>query len=160
MKSDVKITDNRLQITRIFDAPRERVFAAWKRPEQLERWSGCNDSTKMEVTMDFRVGGAFRQTMDIAGRGTFTFHGVYDEIVEPERISWRAFFGPVTTKVVVQFFAIGDRTRVVLTQTGFPDERSLKTIQQGTEESLRALDAILTRTATHTAPPVITGVVE
>ena len=30
MKSEVKISDNRLEMTRVFDAPRERVFAAWK----------------------------------------------------------------------------------------------------------------------------------
>lgn len=91
--------------------------------------------------MDFRVGGGFRQTMHIAGKGSFTFNGVYDEIVEPERIAWRAHFGPVTTTVVVRFFAEGDRTRVVLTQEGFPDERMLKNIRQGTEESFAALDA-------------------
>ena len=31
MKSEVKIGDNRLQITRVFDAPRPLVFAFWKR---------------------------------------------------------------------------------------------------------------------------------
>ena len=160
MSSNVKMNEGRLEITHILSVPCADAFTWWSQQEKVQQWSGCAEATRCEVDMDFRVGGAFRQTMDIAGRGTFTFHGVYDEIVEPERISWRAFFGPVTTRVVVQFIAIGDRTRVVLTQTGFPDERSLKTIQQGTEESLRALDAILTRAATHTAPPVITEVVE
>ncbi len=27
-----------VDITRVFDAPRERVFAAWTRAEQLARW--------------------------------------------------------------------------------------------------------------------------
>ena len=60
MKSDVKITGNRLQITRMFDAPRERVFAAWKTREMLQRWSGCKETTKNDIELDFRVGGYFR----------------------------------------------------------------------------------------------------
>ena len=34
MKSEVKVGDNRLQITRIFNAPRPLVFAFWKDPER------------------------------------------------------------------------------------------------------------------------------
>ena len=59
MKSEVKITGNRLQITRIFDAPRERVFAAWTERDLLQQWSGCKEATKVEIEMDFRVGGSF-----------------------------------------------------------------------------------------------------
>jgi uncharacterized protein YndB with AHSA1/START domain len=86
MKSEVKISDNQVQITRVFDAPRERVFAAWKRPELLQRWSGCGDSTRVEVTMDFRVGGSFIQKLHISGKGEYTITGKYEEIIEPEKI--------------------------------------------------------------------------
>jgi uncharacterized protein YndB with AHSA1/START domain len=143
VNSTLKIEDGRMKITHLLDTPRPDAFSWWAQPEKLEQWSGCAGATRCRVEMDFRVGGAFRQTMDIAGKGAFTFHGVYEEIVEPVRIAWRAHFGPVTTSVLVQFIDEGDRTRVILTQEGFPDERSLKTIQQGTLESFAALDAIL-----------------
>ena len=143
MKSDVKITDNRLQITRIFDAPRERVFAAWKRPEQLERWSGCNDSTKMEVTTDFRVGGSFLQKMTIKNAGEHTISGKYVEIIEPERIVYQLNFGPATVQVTVEFFEQGTQTKLVLTQEGFPDSNICKIVSVGTSESFEKLAEFL-----------------
>jgi len=143
MKSDVKITGNRLQITRIFDAPRERVFAAWTRPEMLERWSGCNDTTKVEFQMDFRVGGTFVQKMHISGVGEYSVKGVYDEIVEPEKISYHVDLGPATTRVTVEFIALGNQTKVVLTQEGFPDPNLCKMVSQGTAEALDKLEQVL-----------------
>jgi uncharacterized protein YndB with AHSA1/START domain len=59
MKSEVKITGNQMQLTRVFDAPRPRVFAAWAQRDLLQRWTGCKDTTRVELEMDFRVGGSF-----------------------------------------------------------------------------------------------------
>jgi uncharacterized protein YndB with AHSA1/START domain len=143
MKSDVKITGNRLQITRIFDAPRDRVFAAWTQPDLLQRWSGCKGATKVEIEMDFRVGGSFTQKMHITGAGEFSFTGTYDEIVVPERIVYHANLGPATTRVIVEFFEQGSQTKMVLTQEGFPDVNLCKIVSQGTLESFDKLDQIL-----------------
>jgi uncharacterized protein YndB with AHSA1/START domain len=147
LSSTLTKNEGRLEITHILGVPRAEAFTWWSHREKLQRWSGCAEATRCEIEMDFRIGGTFRQTMDIAGKGIFAFHGIYDEIVEPERISWRAFFGPVTTTVTVQFFEMGEHTRLLITQIGFPDEGSLKTVRQGTEESLMTLDRILTQTA-------------
>jgi uncharacterized protein YndB with AHSA1/START domain len=143
MKSEVKTTGNRMQITRVFDAPRERVFAAWKTRELLQRWSGCKETTKNEIEMDFRVGGSFTQKMHIAGVGEYTIRGVYDEIIEPERIAYHVDLGPATTRVTVEFFEQGKQTRVVLTQEGFPDPNLCKMVSRGTEESLDKLEKLL-----------------
>ena len=143
MKSDVRITGNRLQIARVFDAPRERVFAAWTRPELLQQWSGCSDTTKVEFQIDFRVGGSFVQKMHISGVGEYTITGAYDEIVEPEKISYHVDLGPATTRVTVEFIAQGHQTKVVLTQEGFPDPNLCKTVSQGTVEALDKLDQLL-----------------
>src|SRR5580704_16470470 len=122
MKSEVKISSKRLQMTRVFDAPRHIVFGWWASAEKLRQWSGCKGATSCEIKMDFRIGGSFTQKMQIAGAGEFSFSGTYDEIVEPERIVYRAHFGPVTTRVVVEFFELGNGTKLVLTHEGFPDE--------------------------------------
>jgi uncharacterized protein YndB with AHSA1/START domain len=147
MKSEVKITDKQVQITRIFDAPRERVFAAWKQPELLQRWSGCNDSTRVDVTMDFRVGGSFIQKLHISGKGEYTITGKYDEIVEPERIVYHVNLGPATTRVTVEFREQGQQTKVVLTQEGFPDLTLGKIVSEGTSESFERLAELLARQA-------------
>jgi uncharacterized protein YndB with AHSA1/START domain len=143
MKSEVMIGENRMTMTRVFDAPRERVFAAWSQADALQRWSGCKDTTKLECTMDFRVGGSFTQKMNIQGVGEYTITGIYDEIIEPEKIAYHVDLGPATTRVTVQFIAQGNQTKLVLTQEGFPDQNLCKMVSQGTAEALEKLDQML-----------------
>jgi len=143
MKGEVTGKGNRLEITRIFDAPRGVVFAWWTRAENLRQWSGCKDAVNCEFEVDFRVGGGFRQTMQIGDKGHFTITGIYEEIVEPEKIVYRAQLGPAATRVTVKFFEQGEKTRMVLTHEGFPDEMQVKFVSQGTSESFDKLDSLL-----------------
>jgi uncharacterized protein YndB with AHSA1/START domain len=143
MKSEVKIAGNEVQIKRKFSASRERVFSWWTKAEKLQQWSGCKEATRCEIQMDFRAGGVFTQTMHIRGAGDFTFSGEYDEILEPERIVYRAKFGPVTTRVTVEFNEQGSGTEVVITHSGCPDGGFSKNISQGTSESLDALELLV-----------------
>jgi len=146
MKSDISISGNRFQITRVFDAPRQRVFGWWTQAEKLQQWSGCKDAVRCEVEMDFRAGGSFTQKMQIAVKGKtceFSLRGTYDEIVEPERIVYRADFGPVVARVAVEFFEQGKGTKVVVTHEGSLDETFCKTVSQGTAESLDKLDSLV-----------------
>jgi uncharacterized protein YndB with AHSA1/START domain len=96
-----------IEITRYFDAPRERVWRAWTRPEELVKWWGKRGWTAQPDTlvMDVRPGGAFRVvTVHDDGR-TMVSEGTYEEVVEPERLS----FGEST----VTFTDLGDgRTRM------------------------------------------------
>ena len=62
----------KLTVTRVFDAPRSLVFAWWSSAKKLEQWAGCKEARNCRVEMDFRVGGSFRQTMEIPGKGEFT----------------------------------------------------------------------------------------
>jgi len=144
MKSEVKVGDNRLQITRVFDAPRRLVFAFWKEVDRLQQWWGCKDTTKVECQMDFRVGGFFTCVMQITGAGEFSYRGQYDEIVEPEKIAYHADFGGTTTRVVVEFIDQGAQTKMVLTQVGFPAQNICEMVSQGTAESFDKLDSLLT----------------
>lgn len=148
MKSEIKMTGHRLQITRVFDAPRAVVFSYWTRTDKLEQWSGCKDATRVKIDADFRVGGSFTQKMWIAGAGEYTFTGTYEEIVEPERIVYTANMGPATIRVAIEFFEEGERTRVVLTQEGFPDPKMCQIVSQGLTESFAKLDELLTRRTT------------
>jgi len=52
-------TDEQILITRIFEAPRERVFAAWTDPDQVATWYGPEqfDTPPDSVHIELRVGG-------------------------------------------------------------------------------------------------------
>jgi uncharacterized protein YndB with AHSA1/START domain len=82
--------DRKLVLTRTFDAPRALVFKAWTDPEQVARWWGPHGFTNARCELDARPGGRIR--VDIAGPdGTVhSMKGVFDEVIEPERIVFSA----------------------------------------------------------------------
>jgi uncharacterized protein YndB with AHSA1/START domain len=146
MKSAIKISGNRLEMTRIFDAPRDHVFRFWTTAEKLERWSSCKQAIGCHVVMDFRVGGSFTQNMQLLVNGEtceYSMTGTYDEIVEPERIVYQANFGFATTRVTVELFEQGKGTRVVITHEQCPDEFFGQNVSRGTSESFEKLDSLL-----------------
>jgi uncharacterized protein YndB with AHSA1/START domain len=77
-----------IAITRVFDAPREAVWAAWTEPGQIAAWWGKRGwRTPVDsVVIDLRPGGAFAlNSLDAEGREmpqAFT----YREIEPPERL--------------------------------------------------------------------------
>jgi uncharacterized protein YndB with AHSA1/START domain len=46
-------------LTRLLDAPRELVWAAWTEPERMAQWWGPHHFTNPVCTIDARVGGSF-----------------------------------------------------------------------------------------------------
>src|SRR3546814_3271324 len=86
--SGAKPEDLVLVITRTLAAPRALVFKVWSQPEHLVRWWGPQGFTLPSCTMAFHPGGAFRCLM-LSPEGTeHRMHGVYREIVPPEKISF------------------------------------------------------------------------
>ena len=78
-----------ITITRVFDAPRERVWKEWTDPEPFADWFGGSDCEVplATVSMDVRPGGSWRATMFCdAGRREIHWKGEYREVVEPERL--------------------------------------------------------------------------
>lgn len=158
MKSEISINGNRLQVTRVFNAPRELVFGFWTTAEKYRQWSRCKECVECEVVMDFRVGGAFTQTMQLALQGElhqFTVTGAYDEIVEPERIRYSADFGAFTARVTVEFFEQGQGTKVVVTHEGLPDEFFGRNVAQGTSESFDKLEPLIASQTMSASPAVV-----
>ena len=75
-----------LTITRVFDAPRELVFKAWTQPEHVKRWWGPKGFTNPVCEVDARPGGEIRIDMRAPEGTVYPMTGVYQEIVEPERL--------------------------------------------------------------------------
>lgn len=79
-------SDREFAITRVFNAPRRRLFEAWTRPEHVKQWYGCSTSTLLVCEIDLRIGGAWRYTMRGPDGANHTMQGVYREIIAPDRL--------------------------------------------------------------------------
>jgi len=80
--------DREITVTRVFDAPRRLVFAAYTKPELVKTWLLGPDGWSMPVCeIDLRAGGKYRYVWrnDTDGR-EMGMGGVYREVVVPERI--------------------------------------------------------------------------
>jgi uncharacterized protein YndB with AHSA1/START domain len=130
-------------ITRDFDFPREVLFAAFFDPEQLTHfWGPPGISTPVDkITIDARPGGVFATTMiDDASGAEYPSEGVFVEIVEPERFSWREPSGMVNSSTLIDLG--GGRTRLVIHQTNVP-------AMYRSAEALEGFNASLTRMAAY-----------
>jgi uncharacterized protein YndB with AHSA1/START domain len=78
-------TDREVLITRIFDAPRERVFKASTDPNLIPQWWGPKRYTTTVEKMDVKPGGVWRFIQSDKEGNKFAFNGVYREIEPPER---------------------------------------------------------------------------
>jgi uncharacterized protein YndB with AHSA1/START domain len=73
-------------ITREFDAPRDLVFKAWMDPKLIPQWWGPRSLSTEVDKMDVRPGGQWRFINRDAKGNEYAFHGVYHEILAPERV--------------------------------------------------------------------------
>jgi uncharacterized protein YndB with AHSA1/START domain len=81
---DLPLSDRELIITRIIDAPRERVFKAWT--TQLPHWWGPHGMTTPVCEMELKTGGVFRTVMRAPDGTEYPTKGIFLEVVENERI--------------------------------------------------------------------------
>jgi uncharacterized protein YndB with AHSA1/START domain len=80
------VSDRDLIITRVFNAPREKVFKAWTDPELLKQWFAPLPYTTPIAELDVRPGGANLIVMRDPQGNDFPNRGVYLEVVENKRL--------------------------------------------------------------------------
>lgn len=73
-------------VSRVFDAPRERVFQAYTDPSLVPRWWGPSRWTTTVDSMDVRPGGRWRFIIRNAAGEESAFHGVYHAVTPPESL--------------------------------------------------------------------------
>jgi uncharacterized protein YndB with AHSA1/START domain len=78
--------EQELVLIRVFDAPRELVFRAWTDPKRVAQWWGPHGFTNPVCELDPRPGGTIRIHMRGPDGNVYPMTGVYQEVVEPERI--------------------------------------------------------------------------
>ena len=136
---------HQLDITRVFDAPREVVFRCMIEPEHLTHfWGPVGTSTPLaNITIEPWAGGRFETIMvnDETGE-EYPSRGVFVEVVEPERLVWtEPGFGITSTST---FTDLGDgRTEVHIHQSDLPEQFATPEARDGFNSSLDRFAAYL-----------------
>jgi len=123
------VSEPRLHLTRVLDAPRPRVFRAWTDPEELTRWWGPRGYVTRSAEVDLRVGGHYRLGMAKLPDGpTFYLAGTFTIVEPPARLvyTWRWEAEPEQgeTLVMVTFRDLGrESTEVSVTHERFPSDK-------------------------------------
>ena len=145
-------SDREIRIERVFNAPRDRVFAAFTDPELVPEWWGPRGTTTIVVRMDVRKGGGWRFVgRDCDGREE-AFRGTYREVTPPERVvqtfEWEGMPGHVSVETVT-FEDLGDRTKVTTVSafhtTEERDGMMASGMERGLNETYARLDDLLAR---------------
>jgi uncharacterized protein YndB with AHSA1/START domain len=113
-------TDNEIQVTRDFNAPRQLVFDAFTKPELVRRWLlGPPGWTMPLCEINLKVGGAYRYLWRHTDGREMGMGGVFREILPPQRLvatekfdeSWYPGEAFNTTVLVEE----GDITKITIT---------------------------------------------
>ena len=113
-----------LTIKRRFNAPPEKVFAAWSDPEKMKHWMGPAGTKAVRAECDPRVGGRYHIKMIMAA-DEHDVSGVYREIVPNEKLvfTWAWQSTPERDSLVtVTFKRDGTGTIMTLLHEQFFDE--------------------------------------
>lgn len=96
--------------SRIFSAPRERVFEAFSDPAQLEKWWGPKGFTNSFETFEFRPGGAWRFVMHGPDGTDYPIAKDFVEVVLPEKIAYKNLEPTHRFTMTMLFTDLGERT--------------------------------------------------
>jgi uncharacterized protein YndB with AHSA1/START domain len=152
-----------MEITRIIDAPRERVWRAWTDPDLVKQWWGPKGFTSPVQKIDLRVGGEYLGAMRSPEGREYWSTGVYREIVAPERLvatdsfadehgnvvpaSYYGMSGdwPVEMLVTVTFEEQDGKTKLTVRHSGLEahSDTDIQNMRQGWNETLDKLDEFL-----------------
>ena len=102
------LSDRELVLSRVVDAPREKLFQGWTDRNLLPKWFAPAPLTTTVHEFDPRPGGAFSVTMRDPGGAEYPANGVFLEIVENERLvttdafeaGWRPSAKPFMTTII------------------------------------------------------------
>jgi uncharacterized protein YndB with AHSA1/START domain len=132
-------SDREIVSERVFDAPRERVFAAYTDPELIPQWWGPRGTTTIVDQMDVRPGGAWRFVPRGPDGDESGFRGTYREVTPPERIvqtfEWEGMPGHVMVETAT-FEDLGGRTKVTATSLFHTSEERDGMLASGMERGL------------------------
>jgi uncharacterized protein YndB with AHSA1/START domain len=146
-----------IKISRVFNAPPDRVWKRWTDPDQFLCWWGPKDFTGSYAKFDLRVGGKYLGCMRGPDGTEYWGTGTYKEIIEPNRIVYTDSFADEHGNIVpasyygmgsdmmteleveITFEDIGGKTRMTLEHCGLPEGEMLEQTKDGWNQSFDKL---------------------
>ncbi len=118
---------NTLVVKRLFKAPRERLFSAWTKSDELVKWFGPETCRALSAKLDVRAGGEYHIRIRSEIMGEADLRGIYREVTPPSRLAftWQwsgnanLQFGE--TLVSVDFLTLDSGTDVHITHERLPN---------------------------------------
>jgi uncharacterized protein YndB with AHSA1/START domain len=107
------LSSRELVTTRIFNAPRERVFQVWTDPKSIPHWWGPNGFSSTIHEYDLRPGGDWKLTMHGPDGTDYPNHLVFVEITPPSRLMFDHVSAPLFRSTVT-FDDVKGRTKVTM----------------------------------------------
>ena len=112
-----KPSDREIVITRAFAAPRQKVFDAMTKPDEVPRWFESPRMTLEKYEADVKAAGAFRYVFRRPSGAKLEMRGVFEQVDAPRRwVHTETYdFSPLRLLVTLVLEESGGKT--VLTQT-------------------------------------------
>ena len=142
-------------IEKEFNFDRSLVFKAFTDPELYAQWIGPNNLTTKIERFEPRTAGSYRFVQSDKEGHEFGFHGVYHEVLSPERIISTMEYEGLPEKGHVEFDTTkfealpGGRTRLTIQETYQSVEDKEEMLKSGMEhgitEGFERLEELLSR---------------
>jgi uncharacterized protein YndB with AHSA1/START domain len=152
-----------LVLTRVFDAPLEKLLAAWTVPQEFMKWWGPKDFTSPFAKMDVRIGGKYLAAMRSPEGKDYWSTGTYLEVVPMRKIVASdsfsdkdgnvvsaEFYGmsadwPREMMVMVVFEKWSNKSKLTITYPDVSriDPKGLSDMKEGWNQSLDKLAGVL-----------------
>lgn len=108
-------------MSRLFKAPRQKLWDAWTRPELLATWFGPKGATMTIVSADIRPGGVVHSHMDFPGGPRIWAKFVYRAVEPLKLLSWEHSFSDEQANIADSPFG-GPWPKILLNTVVFEDE--------------------------------------
>lgn len=141
--------EHKITLKKMIHAPRELVFKYWTDPVLIEKWASARDMTLRIPHFDARSGGSYRyehsrQGQMIICEGRFLEYipenklTIADHVITPDG---KTIFDRLETSVT--FMDDMNGTKLIINQSGFPDEDSRNDCEDAMEEVMNKLQELV-----------------
>jgi uncharacterized protein YndB with AHSA1/START domain len=143
-------SDREVLMTRVVDAPRRLVWAAWTDPRHLPHWMLGPDGWTMPVCeIDLRPGGTWHFVWRKADGSEMAMSGSYREVAPPERLVSTERWGPdwpetINTLVLSEFAGKTTIAQTILYPSKDARDAAIRTgMKEGADQSFARLSHYL-----------------